>query len=433
MKSPCLAFLGLLALVGCQDASEPTSSSQEAGQVAFRLQAAELSVLRPTSDSIRVEAERKGYLTLSAVGAIQDPVVLDGLVPGAWTIRVASFDLAHEIHWYGDTSAQIRPGLKTDVVVRLRKATGSAVIRIILDSGLVDTTVIPGPRQDTLWNPVDSGRVTKSPVPVSLAGASRVGPYVFVRTPYNCGAPSPRLARWVDTAGTVHLTLYNKGPLLKIACTMEYREQVLVYKPLGPFEDVVVEDLQGKVVRLPGVVIEPMPPRFVYLDYATGGGFTANASSYRVTLDSMGVLVVLHSQTFWTVPVTRQDSMLVDPAPVVRIDTTRRILSFVELQTVKEAFSEGEMAYPDTLLPPKYACADAPWWKASVGYAGGHVATFWKPEEICSGLPSAYERLNTLVWNLINPQVALPLPYIVPSDTFFVSPALPLPLVVTTD
>jgi len=417
MKTPCIAFLGLLALAGCQDASDSTSSSQEVGQVAFRLAAAELSVLRPTSDSIRVEAERKGYPTVSAVGAIQDPVALDGLVPGAWTIRVASFDLAHEIHWYGDTSAQIRPGAKTDVVVRLRKATGSAVIRIVLDSGWVDTTVIPG-RQDTLWNAVDSGRIAKSPVPVSLAGASRVGPYVFVRTPYNCGAPSPRLARWVDTAGTVHLTLYNKGPLRDVACTMMYSEQVLVYKPLGAFEDVVVEDLQGKVARLPGVVVEPLPSRYVYLDYATGGGFTANASSYRITLDSTGVLTVLHSQTFWTVPVTQRDSMLVDPAPVVRIDTTRRILSRSELETVKATLSESEIAHPDTLVPPPgYACADAPWWKASIVYAGGRVATFWKPEEICSELPVAYERLNALVWNLVNPPaLLLPIPYLVTTD-----------------
>lgn len=263
MKSLVYAFAGLLALVGCQN-SAPSSSAAgpnaEAGAVAFRLQDTELAVLRTTSDSLKIEAVRSGYPTVVAAGGLNEAVAVEGLQPGAWNIRVAAFDRTHSIHWYGDTLAEILGGRKTEIVVRLRRATGTAIVRIILDSGVVVDppidTVLPGPRRDTIWNSVDSGRVTVSPVPQSLASASRAD-YVFVRTPYNCGAPNPRLSRWVDTAGTVHLILYNKGPLMEIACTMEYREQVLVYKPRSSTENIVVQDLQGRVIRLPSDSTNP--------------------------------------------------------------------------------------------------------------------------------------------------------------------------------
>ena len=531
MKSLVFAFAGLLALAGCQN-STPSSSSAgpdpDAGAVSFRLQATEVSVLEVTSDSIKIEAVRSGYPTVVAAGSLREAVAVEGLQPGPWSIRVAAFDRTHAIHWYGDTLAEILGGRKAEVVVRLRKATGTAIVRIILDSGaVVDPpidTIFPGPRQDTLWNSVDSGRVSNSPVSQSLAGATRAD-YVFVRTPYNCGAPNPRLSRWVDTAGTVYLTLYNKGPLREIACTMEYREQVLVYKPRASTENIVVQDLQGKVIRLPSdsivlpstpdtlwnavfergsdtdpyhpwkataavrwngvvyvqvpwdcnrsshrlskwtdtagtvhlapytigagvtkmgcdpritsvvlaykpgsytenVVVEagngrmiqlpgskpdPKPSRlrFTVLEYAQGGGFTADASSYQVRLDSNGVLQVLHTTMVWTTPITAKDSQLVDPAPRTRVDTTLRKLASSELDSVKRILADSSMAFPDSLHPPRYVCADAPWWKAYVAYSDGHAARYVKPEEICSGLPANYERLNDLIWNLINPLVLI--------------------------
>lgn len=415
MKSLVVACAGLLALASCQNStpsSDAAGADTDAGAVSFRLQATEVSVLEVTSDSIKIEAVRSGFPTVVAAGSLRQAVAVEGLQPGPWSIRVAAFDRTHAIHWYGDTLAEILGGRKTDVVVRLRKATGTAVVRIILDSGLVVDppidTVFPGPRQDTLWNAVDSGLVTSSAVAQSLAGASRNG-YVFVRTPYNCGAPSPRLARWVDTAGTVYLTLYNKGPLMKIACTMEYREQVLVYKPRSLQENIVVKDLQGKVIRFPATRPDPGPSRlrFTVLEYAQGGGFTADASSYQVRLDSTGLLRVVHTTTVWTVPVTRVDSQLVDPAPRTKSDTTARKLTGYEMDSVKRVLSDSSMAYPDTLPTPPFTCADAPWWKAYVAYSDGHAARYVKPEEICSGLPSNYQSLNDLVWRLINPEVLI--------------------------
>lgn len=416
MKSLVVAFAGLLALAGCQN-STPSSSAAgadtDAGAVSFRLQATEVSVLEVTSDSIKIEAVRSGFPTVVAAGSLREAVAVEGLQPGSWSIRVAAFDRAHAIHWYGDTLAQILGGRKTEVVVRLRKATGTAVVRIILDSGVVVEppidTVFPGPRQDTLWNAVDAGLVTRSAVAQSLASASREGGLVFVRTPYNCGAPSPRLARWVDTAGTVYLTLYNKGPLREVACTMEYREQVLVYKPWSSKENIVVQDLQSRFVRLPGNSPDPKPSslRFTVLEYTQGGGFTVDASSYQVRLDSTGLLHVVHNTIVWKEPLTRHDSELTDPAPMPKSDTTHRKLDATELKMVKELLSDTSMAYPDTLPTPQFACADAPWWKAYVAYNDGHGARFMKPEEICSGLPGNYRRLDDLVWRLINPQVLI--------------------------
>jgi hypothetical protein len=417
MKSLVVAFAGLLALAGCQN-STPSSSAvgadTDAGAVSFRLQATEVSVLEVTSDSIKIEAVRSGFPTVVAAGSLRQAVAVEGLQPGPWSIRVAAFDRTHAIHWYGDTLAEILGGRKTEVVVRLRKATGTAVVRIILDSGaVVDPpidTVFPGPRQDTLWNAVDTGLVTRSIVAQSLASASRTGPYVFVRTPYNCGAPNARLARWVDTAGTVYLTLYNNGPVIKqIACTMEYREQVLVYKPWSSKENIVVQDLQSRFVRLPGNSPDPKPSnlRFSVLEYAQGGGFTMDASSYQVRLDSTGLLRVVHNTIVWTEPLTRHDSELTDPFPNPKSDTTVRKLDDSELKMAKELLSDSSMAYPDTLPAPQFACADAPWWKAYVAYNDGHAARYVKPEEICSGLPANYQRVNDLVWRLINPQVLI--------------------------
>ena len=412
MKSLVIAFAGLLALAGCQSSTPAPSAAgadTDAGAVSFRLQATEVSVLETTSDSIKIEAVRSGYPTVAAAGSLRQAVSVEGLQPGPWSIRVAAFDRTHSIHWYGDTLAQILGGRRTEVVVRLRKATGTAVVRIILDSGaVVDPpidTVLPGPRQDTLWNSVDTGRVTSSAVAQSLAGASRVGPYVFVQTPYNCGAPGPRLSRWVDTAGTVYLTLYNNGPVIKqIFCTMEYREQVLVYKPRSSSENIVVQDLQGTKIRLPGTKPNPAPSplRFTVLEYVQGGGFTVDASSYQVRLDSAGLLRVVHTTTVWSVPVTQRDSQLVDPAPTTRSDTTLRKLEPLELDSVKRLLADKSMAYPDSLPTPKSICADAPWWKAFVAYNDGHAARYSKPEEICSELPANYQRLSDLVWRLIN-------------------------------
>lgn len=410
MKSLVVAFAGLLALAGCQN-STPSSNAAgadtDAGAVSFRLQATEASVLEATSDSIKIEAVRSGFPTVVAAGSLRQAVAVEGLQPGPWSIRVAAFDRTHAIHWYGDTLAEILGGRKTEVVVRLRKATGTAVVRIILDSGFVVDppidTVFPGPRRDTLWNAVDTGLVTSSIVAQSLASASRTGPYVFVRTPYNCGAPSPRLSRWVDTTGTVYLTLYNNGPLRAVACTMEYREQVLVYKPRASTENIVVQDLQGTRIRLPGTKPAPSPLRFTVLEYVQGGGFTADASSYQVRLDSTGLLRVVHTSTIWTFARGPNDT----DTPSTRVDTTLRKLTGYEMDSVKRALSDSSMAYPDTLPAPRFACADAPWWKAYVAYNDGHAARYVKPEEICSGLPANYQSLNDLVWRLINPQVRI--------------------------
>lgn len=529
MKSLVIAFAGLLALAGCQNASPSSSAAgpdPDAGAVTFRLQATEVSVLEVTSDSIKIEAVRSGYPTVVAAGSLREAVAVEGLQPGPWSIRVAAFDRTHAIHWYGDTLAEIRGGRKTEVVVRLRKATGTAIVRIILDSGVVvdPDTSFHGPRQDTLWTSVDSGRVSSSPVPQSLAGASRAD-YVFVRTPYNCGAPNPRLSRWVDTAGTVYLILYNKGPLREIACTMEYREQVLVYKPYSSTENIVVQDLQGKVIRLPsdstdlpiapdtlwnavfergsdtvryypwkataavrsnGIVFVQVPYdcnrstyrlskwtdtagtvhlapysigagttrmgcdprdtsvvlaykpgssienvevetgagkiirlpgtrpnpgpsalRFKVFEFVQGGGFTADASSYQLRLDSSGLLQVIHSTTVWSVPLTRKDSQLVDPAPQTKSDTTARKLDPSELENVKRLLADTSMAYPDTLPIPPFMCADAPWWKGFVSYNDGHAARYSKPEVICSGLPANYQRIETLAWRLISPPLLI--------------------------
>lgn len=402
MKRILLALAPLLFLAACQDKSlsEPgpiVEPETVAGGVAFRLAEAERVVLAQTSDSLRVEAWRDGRM-VSASGTLENGVLVERLAEGPWTFQVAAYDRMGTIQWAGEGAAKVIPGRTVDLVVILRKATGSVHVRIVLDTadGKPVPPTLPG---DTLWNPMDLDGSLVSPVPQTLVGAERMGPYIAIRTPYNCNAVNPRLVRVVRPDGVVRLVLVNRGPMTKMMCATMYREQVLVYKPWSATEQIVVEDLQGHVLRIPPVYPDPEDPdsgdlEFVAFSFQQGGGFTVDGASYSVNLMSTGKLLVTR---FWA---PRCEAGMACPAVMLQREDSA-LLPKASLDSVRRALSDPKVAWPTPLTEPAPMCADAPWWNAKIAYADGHVAYYDKPEIACTGLPAGYETVSALAWSLI--------------------------------
>jgi hypothetical protein len=401
MKRILLALAPLFFLAACQDKSlsEPAAivdAETIAGGVAFRLAEAERVVLAQTSDSLRVEAWRDGRM-VSASGTLEQGVLVERLAEGPWTFKVAAYDRSGAIQWAGEGAAKVIPGRTVDLVVVLRKATGSVHVRIVLDTADIDP-VPPSLPGDTLWNPMDTLGTLASPIPQTLVGAERMGPYVAIRTPYNCNATRPTLVRVVRPDGVVRLVLVNRGPMTKMMCATVYREQVLVYKPWSTTEQIVVEDLQGHVLRIPPVYPDPEDPNngdqdFVAFSFQQGGGFTVDGASYSVQLLSTGRLIVTRTSA------PRCDGEVCPAMLIVREDSLQ--LPKAALDSVRSALSDPKVAWPVPLTEPAPMCADAPWWNAKIAYVDGHVAYFDKPEPFCSDLPASYETVSRLAWSLI--------------------------------
>lgn len=289
MKRILFALAPFLFLAACQDKSlsDPApivAPDASAGGVAFRLQAAECFVLQQTSDSLRVEAWRDGRM-VSASGTLQQGVLVERLSEGTWTFKVAAYDRTGAVQWAGEGAATVVPGRTVDLVVVLRKATGSVHVGIVLDTGNVDPGY-PGIPGDTLWNPMDSLGSLVSPVTQTLVGAERMGPYVAIRTPYNCNASNPKLVRVVGEDGRVRLVLVNRGPMAKMLCAEVYSEQVLVYKPWSVAEQIVVEDLQGKRIVIPPVDLR-IDPEIRWIPASSPAPSRPSASSRAEASPSM--------------------------------------------------------------------------------------------------------------------------------------------------
>jgi hypothetical protein len=164
MKIPLLrllpVFIGLaMVLTACdnRESQAPSASddTQRSGSVAFRLADTVLNVVKQTSDSVRIEAVRDGYVTQVATGAIGGNTLLNGLAPGAWTLKVATYDTLQAVSWYGEAVVLIQSGSTVNAVIVLKRASGSVNVQIVLDT--VSTTL-------------DTARWTVQPSTGSLPG-----------------------------------------------------------------------------------------------------------------------------------------------------------------------------------------------------------------------------------------------------------------------
>lgn len=396
MKHLALALVSLLALSACVDQTSTTSPpSQEEpasslGGAAFRLASAELAALSVTSDSLRVEASREGR-TISATGTLEKGVQVDGLSPGEWTFKVAAHDKQGVMQWYGEGRTKVVSGTTVDLLVTLRRASGSVHVGIVLDSGEAKP---PLPSKDTLWPAVDT-MIQRGDTRMPFLKAEVAGPYVAIRVVFNCNATKLRLVRTVDDTGVVHLQVVNSGPLTEMACVAMYSEQVIMYKPRSPRELILVEDYTGKSVFLvakTGTTDPTIPANaeFKALDFVQGGGFTVDGASYKLSFSATGSYSILRSRS------------LCDSLACTRmIDSAFGTLTGSSLDSALRLFADTAIYRVAPLPTPEFSCADAPWWKAAVSYTDGHVATMAKPEEICSGLPAAYDKVSAFAWSLV--------------------------------
>ncbi|QQS05526.1 MAG: hypothetical protein IPK50_01205 [Fibrobacterota bacterium] len=192
MRTPRTLFLASLAalslgLVGCyekvQSASPTSSLSQDgAGAVSFRLSAADLAAFGVAVDSVRIEAERVGFPSRFATGSLQQLVELPDLAVGTWNLKVALYDTRDQIQLYGDAVVQVLPGRTVDVVVHLRRASGSVRVRIILDDPTpvdgIDTIEVQWGENVPSWKPLKYWRTAEGVYLVTAMAEPCTMPYV---------------------------------------------------------------------------------------------------------------------------------------------------------------------------------------------------------------------------------------------------------------
>jgi len=153
---------------GCDQRTEtanPTSfTAQPSGKVAFRLSAEDIAKVGVGVDSVRIEAIREGFPVQVALGSLVHDVVLSDLASGVWTLRVALFDGAQAIHYYGEAVVNVLPGRTVDADIHLSKATGSVRVKIILDPDpglpVVDTLTVGYGNQTPGWTPLKAWRTS---------------------------------------------------------------------------------------------------------------------------------------------------------------------------------------------------------------------------------------------------------------------------------
>lgn len=247
MRHPLLctlpALLGLvLGLTACQDREsfvQPTTSeTQGAGKIAFRLSAAELSVVMLTSDSVKIEAVRDGFATQTATGSIAGGTLLTNLSPGKWTLKVAAFNTLQAIRWYGEEVVQVIAGTTVDAVVVLRKASGSVNVRILLDT--------LAPAADTMnWVETPSEGSLPGYLPILRAWRSDSG--ISILTSLYCVGV---VVRQIPDSGTV--LRFGMDLDMEHKCAAGTAGPVVVFVPWRNCGNVTLQDADGRDYALSG-------------------------------------------------------------------------------------------------------------------------------------------------------------------------------------
>ncbi|MBK8800931.1 MAG: hypothetical protein IPN71_02530 [Fibrobacteres bacterium] len=240
LRIPLLGALAALSLglAGCYEktmSADPTSSlSQDgAGGVSFRLSATELASLGVAVDSVRIEAERAGFPSRFATGSLNQLVDLSDLAGGTWNLKVALYDTHDQIQLYGEAVAQVLPGRTVDVVVHLRRASGSVRVRIILDDPPpvdgIDTIEVQWGENVPSWKPVKYWRTPDGVYLVSTMVQPCTTPYVtygypsvpFVAADAGAAKPAARTALMIRIPDALVLGSVTKPDM---SCIELYQE-----------------------------------------------------------------------------------------------------------------------------------------------------------------------------------------------------------------
>lgn len=390
------ASLGLvLGLGGCLDSTAPASllnAQTEVGGVSFRLSSSEILVLRESVDSIRIEASRQGYPTRSASGTLEGVTRLSDLEAGIWSLKVALFDSSRAIRWAGDTTVDVQSGGTTDAVVRLRKATGSVHVRIVLDSstapiaGTLDTMEV----QEANWGNQPTWGVIK---------AWRTAQGIFLRANNpNCAfLPKVRLASrtmectpggYCGTAmpipDSTGLVLDGQSdPLIDCFYPGAFRDTVTHFVPWTRRGPVTLHATSGIVVLADPRNTEQEPTDSGFVSYVYSiSGFMPVHTTY--TLESSGLVKQVTTSRLGIGP---------DTTPATSFGILSKDSLAIALRILQSAAIRHSAGLPDTTTGE--CPTDAPFYGRKIRYANNTFAELsWSFSNYCGVLPEAYQTLN---------------------------------------
>jgi len=411
-----------LALSGCLDpdaitSSDPSQSSAQAGGVAFHLSGADSLALVGKADSVRIEASRTGYPTHSVSGSLFGTTRLSDLEPGLWSLRIALYDANLAIRWAGDTTVAITSGTTADAVVRLRPATGSVNVRIVLDS------TSPGSAaNDTL--PVGYAQWTNDAKwGVIKAWRTHDGIYLYAAPPTCAFTPTVRLGSipWQCDS--------NKY------CTIPYAPIVdsstLV---LGGSSDPLIDCYNNPVA---------LPPVTHFVRWTRRGAVTLHTSTGDVVLPdpafpgtgtdssfasyAFSISGFMSSSYVYTLDATGQATLRIECGRGICVDTLiethRATLPPDSLAVALSILQSSIVRHPATLdidasITDSNAVAsscptDAPYYSRKISYANGASADLsWSFSNYCGTLPAGYQslrRVDAMLQAVFSqPQVLLP-------------------------
>lgn len=421
--------LGLAAacafFAGCQsEVINDSPSSQQtptAGRIAYRYDSAwEGGGVHV--DSLRIEVAREGYPTRWASGALGQEVAIGELDAGYWTVRVALYDHPQGIRWYGETRVLVEGGKTSQAVVRLRKASGSVNLTIVLDSTEqpppADTQPLQFHTQAVAGRIGDLGHLP-------LFGAFRTDSGVVIHTYAGCPQfpkvllnppeiPSIRPGVEVLAIG------YDRAAAATLKCMEQPLRPAIVFVPIRTAAAIRIYEADGG----PGAMIElaPVPvclyggcdttrvppisdTSFKWVEFRTSSGFALWNESVHLghdgrvvrTIESLGPDRRYRTQ----IDSITGDTMLIVSSgtpydtPGRWADTT--FLSAPEMARVRGSLDAFEIRYPSSLTPSASSCpTDMPSSYTQIAYRDGRLAEFSIPGTWCGTLPRSWAGLDSV-------------------------------------
>lgn len=153
ITTPVLATAFLLGatLISCQSETTASEESNAKGGLALAFSARALAQMNPGADSLHLRLVG-GRDTVQSISRLGDTVRFDGLRVGSWSIDAqvyANDSGTRSVAWIGSATTSVEPDRMARVTLLLRKPTGSLVVEVDIDDGVIDTPVVIAPHDTT--------------------------------------------------------------------------------------------------------------------------------------------------------------------------------------------------------------------------------------------------------------------------------------------